>query len=508
MRKNRVYSLIYISLFLIPLGIFIRDFFEMNDIFNVDYVELMKLFNVTLLQSILTVIATFIVAIIPAYYLAYSKGKLVSLIESSIFIPFFFPTISAVVAFTIIFNSRYIVNLGLMESLLGIVIVNSFYNTPIMIKYIGEGLKKIPREIIEAGKLEGSNEVNIFLKIKLPLIKVDIAKGIFLVFIYSFLSFGIVLSIGGLKYSNLEVELARTIMEEANFSKALVIGIYQFFFVVIINYLLEYIKGYELNGEVERKDLNIFYKIVTIIYLLLEYGVVLLGIVYGFFNFYLGKISLAPLIKLFSKSFNEEYPVIESIKNSFILAGVLPIFVIIFVYLILRNYSKISNFLIVSTLGFSNAFLGILLIYMNILYNLKLEILLYIGYFLITVPIGYSFIYSYIVYFPKEINELIKLDNISRIKAFLKIEFPLLKNIFLAVYFQLFAIILGEFTIAYTMQLGDIYPIISLVNYSLYSNKLFLESGALSSLNVILVMGLYLISNVILKNIVPKNKTI
>lgn len=69
-------------------------------------------------------------------------------------------------------------------------------------------------------------------------------------------------------------------------------------------------------------------------------------------------------------------------------------------------------------MGFSSAFLGVILIYINILFEIKLWILLIIGYFLITVPIAYSFMFQYIIEFPADIVSLSKLDIKSSFKRF------------------------------------------------------------------------------------------
>lgn len=103
---------------------------------------------------------------------------------------------------------------------------------------------------------------------------------------------------------------------------------------------------------------------------------------------------------------------------------------IIFTYLLLKNFTKVTSAIVFSTMGFSSAFLGIALIYINILYDVKLWILLVIGYFLVTVPIAYSFMYQYVREFPKDILDLAKIDTLSPLKTFLLVECPILKMYF------------------------------------------------------------------------------
>ncbi|MGL5935068.1 MAG: ABC transporter permease [Cetobacterium sp.] len=502
MKKNKIYSYIYLFLWLVPLIFFIKDFFDINEINQLEILDYLNLFKISFVQGILSVLFSTLIAIIPAYYISIQKNILTKLLDSLIFIPFFFPTISTVVAFTLIYNLPIFKNINLLYSLKAIIIANVFYNSPIMIKYLSEGMKSIPINIIEASKIDGLNEIEVFYKIKLPLIFPQVFRGMFLVFIYTFSSFGIVLALGGIRYSNLEVEIANTLLRDANFTKALLLGSFQFLFLISINCLGDLYSPYELEGEFIEKKASISTTIYSIFYLLIELLIVFIGMFYGFYNFYTGSFSFQSFFKLFSKDFNKIYPVIEAISNSLILASMTPIAVILFSYLLLKNFTKLTSGIVFSTMGFSSAFLGISLIYINIIYDINLKLLLLIGYFLITLPIAYSFMYQYVKEFPKDILDLAKLDRLSSLQTFLFIELPILKDIFLATYLQIFAIILGEFTISYSMQLGRDFPTIALVNYSLFSNKKLLESATLSSLNIIIVVILFYLSN----KITQKNK--
>ncbi|MGL5744773.1 MAG: ABC transporter permease [Cetobacterium sp.] len=495
MKKNRTYSYIYLVLWVTPLIFFVKDFFQISEIESLDYLEYFKLFKISLLQGVVSVFFSTIVALIPAYYMSYRKNTLTKILEGLIFIPFFFPTISTVVAFTLLFNLPFLRDFNILYSLKAIVFANVFYNSPIMIKYLSQGMRNIPRNVVEAAKIDGLNEIGVFFKIKLPLIFPQVFRGMFLVFIYTFASFGVVLALGGIRYSNFEVEIANTLLRDANFTKALVLGAFQFLFLIGINLLGELYSPYELEGDFQQKKVSIGVFIYSLVYLLLEFSIVLIGVFYGFYNYYTGQFSLEGFLKLFSSAFNSSYPVLEGIRNSLIMASITPIFVILFTYLLLKNFTKVSSAVVFSTMGFSSAFLGIALIYLNILYDIKLWVLLIVGYFLITVPIAYSFMYQYVREFPKDILDLAKIDRLSPLKTFLLIECPILKNIFLGTYLQIFAIILGEFTISYSMQLGRDFPTIALVNYSLFSDKKLLEGAALSSVNIIIVLVLFYVSN-------------
>ncbi|WP_321328850.1 ABC transporter permease subunit [uncultured Ilyobacter sp.] len=495
MKKGKLsLNLFYMILWGIPIFMFARDFFKLKDLAEIFNESTYKTVAFSFKQASISVLLSFILSIVPAYYIAYRRDRISRLLESLIFIPFFFPVISTIVAFSIIFNLGFFKEFQVLYSFKAIIIANVFYNAPIFLKYLGEGMRSIPKEILEAARLEGIGEKDLFFKIKLPLIMPQIFRAFFMVFVYCFTSFAIILSLGGINYSTLEVEIATTLMGSFDFSRAFALGMVQFGVLTIVNSLGQRIEGYELKGEGDVKEVSFFTKIYSIIYLICEYAVVLTGLVFAFFNFYTGEISFEAFSTLFSVELNQYYPVVKGLINSLFLSGLVSALTLIFTYLILENYTKFTNYIIFSTFGFSSAFLAITLVYMNISWNIPLWVLLVIGYFLTSIPVAYSFMYQYIREFPKDILEAAKIDGAGKREIFFLIEFPILKNIFISIFLQIFAIVFGEFTITYTMQVGDIFPVVSLVNYSLASDKKFLESSALSAFNLIIIISLFILS--------------
>ena len=224
-----------------------------------------------------------------------------------------------------------------------------------------------------------------------------------------------------------------------------------------------------------------------------QYGVAGLSFIFSFINQLTGKFSIQSYLNLFSPEFNEEFGVIKGIVNSFGISVVVSGITVFIIYLIIKNYSRVTDIIIFSNMGVSGAFLAITLYYMNILFDIPLIILLGIGYLIGAIPIGYSFMYQYVKKFPVDILEASELDCKNFYQRSRYVEFPILKNIFISSFLQVFAVIFGEFTVVYTMQLGDIIPIASLVNYSLVSSKKYMESSAFSSIVLFIVLSAFLL---------------
>jgi len=70
-------------------------------------------------------------------------------LESAIFIPFFLPPVSTVIAFSLLFStsgllSRLGIHIPILYTMWAILVAHAFYNSPIFVKYIGAALRTIP----------------------------------------------------------------------------------------------------------------------------------------------------------------------------------------------------------------------------------------------------------------------------------------------------------------------------------------------------------------------------
>lgn len=495
MKKRNLITVIYLSLWLIPFVVFFKDFFEFSTISNIFNFKTFRILKNTLIQSFLSTIMSFVIALVPAYFISIKKNILSNIIESSLFIPFFFPPISTIVSFSIILNIPFIKQLNISYTLTAIVIAHSFYNSPIFVKYIGEALRKIPINIKEHSQLDGFPKTYLFFKIELPIIMPSILRAFFLVFTYSFTSFVIVLTLGNIRYSTFEVAIVKTLLSSLDFSKALGFAVIQLVFLSMINYFTTNIEEYQLEEqEPQNSSTNLWVWLASISYIFFEFSIIIIGLTASFYDFFNNKFNLYPLVKIFTNSFNKKYPVLISMRNSVIIGIFVSTATVLIVYIILRYKSRFTNFVVLSSMGISSVFLAMTLLYLNILYRINFPILVIAGYLLIAIPIAYSFMYQHITGFDKSIIEAANLDGANSFHTFINIEFPLLRPILLSTFLQIFAIIYGEFTIVYTMQMNDYFPLASVVNYQISSQKLFPESAAFSTINVIIIFALFWLS--------------
>lgn len=90
------------------------------------------------------------------------------------------PAIFFVVPFFILFS-----NLGLQDSILGLILANTFLNLPLGIILLAAGLRDIPNEVEEAAAVDGASIYRTLFSVVLPMLAPTIVATAVLVFIFS-----------------------------------------------------------------------------------------------------------------------------------------------------------------------------------------------------------------------------------------------------------------------------------------------------------------------------------
>lgn len=491
--KKGLMNAVYLFFWIAPLFLFGRDFWVWEDIQGSMDSNLWKIILFTWKQSLYSSFFAFFVAILPARYLAYHKNGLSKVLDSLSFIPFFFPVISTIGIFSILWNLPYLKEFSILYSMKAIILAHVFYNSPIFVKYIGEALRRVPKELEEAFYLDGAGAWIIFWRGQLPIIFPQVFKAFILCFSYCFLSFAIILSLGGVQNQTLEVEIYSTLVGNFNFSKAMLYGILQFLMLFLVNSFSSLFRNYELKGEAYEKKSSLFSFFFSFVYVLFEYGIVLASVFASFYNYFIGEFTLKGYLKIFNQEFQGHYPVWEAFRNSIMVSLFASLFTVLVAYFLLRYYSHIVEMVIFANLGITGAFYAMTLYYVYVLFDIPMYILLSFAYVMLGVPLAYSFLYQNVKSFPKNLDEMAYLDGARPWQRFWRVRFPILSPLFVSTFLQLFAIFLGEFTLAFTMQIGDLFPVVSLVNYSLLIDKKYLESSALSAILLFFILLLFLL---------------
>ncbi len=197
-------------------GVFSLDF--VTQILTDSYFQHVILF--TLWQALLSTLASIVLGLPLAYILAHYEFPLKRVIRALTIVPFVLPAITVALGFALLFGRNGYLNqllmslLGLSEpplpimySLTGIVLAHAFYNAPIITRTVHAAWERLDPRYEESARALGASRFYVFKDITLPMILPGLLSGAALVFIFCFLSFPIVLSVGGGRFSTIEVEI-------------------------------------------------------------------------------------------------------------------------------------------------------------------------------------------------------------------------------------------------------------------------------------------------------------
>lgn len=174
----------------------------------------------TVWQAVLSTILTLAIGLPGAYLLARYKFRGKSLIRALTGIAFVLPTLVVAAAFNALLGPQGLVNYGLMSilgleqppiqftnTLMAILVAHVFYNTTIVLRLVGDFWSHIDPRQGDAAAVLGANRIRVLWHITIPLLLPAIASAALLVFIFTFTSFGVILVLGGPRFSTLETEI-------------------------------------------------------------------------------------------------------------------------------------------------------------------------------------------------------------------------------------------------------------------------------------------------------------
>lgn len=135
----------------------------------------------------------------------------------------------------------------------GIILANVFYNFSFCIRVLGESWERISPNLREASASLGGSRSHSFWRITFPLLTPSISYLFILIFLYSFLSFTVVLVLGGYLYKTFEVLIYIEYNSKLNFDRATMIAVAQMLILAAVLYLQNWFgRRIRLTGEFGR----------------------------------------------------------------------------------------------------------------------------------------------------------------------------------------------------------------------------------------------------------------
>lgn len=517
-------------LFLLPLAVIILFFFlpvfSILRFINIKSLSLIvgspyyfSVIGFTITQAIISTFFSVLLGLPGAWIMSHVSFRGKNFFYSLTTVPFVLPSIIVVTGFVLFLGNNGIINnllsnftglsttpLRILYTFKAIILAHTFYNFPISLRLISTEWQKIGKNRLEAAEILGAGKIKIFFTIILPAILPSIIASASLIFIFCFMSFAIVLVLGGgPEYTTIEVEiyrLARVNIDLELASSLALIGailtsFFTFFYVTFQKKLSSYSTPETPISEKKIGNLSLKKRIFVIIYLLL----ILLFL-------------MGPIVTIIIRSFQtrtgwngeiffscknylnilKSSIVINSIKNSLkfalfslsisILSGLLASFFITK----MRGYSSVvAETIFMFPMGLSSIVLG--LGYYSVLSSLSFNnlsgIFIIMAHTMISLPFIIRTLTTGIKTIPPNLSEASHSLGANTLKTFLKIELPLLKGSIITAISFAFCISIGD--INTTMILSDTHTTtIPIIIYRYISSYNFFGACAMGTILIIL----------------------
>jgi thiamine transport system permease protein len=129
-------------------------------------------------------------------------------LRAVLLVPFVLPTLVVGVAFRqLLGGAGPLGGLGLDGSALGIVAGLAFFNTAVVIRTVGATWESLDPRPAEAAAALGASPRQVLWTVTLPALRPAIVSAATVVFLFCATAFGVVLTLGGLRYSTIETEI-------------------------------------------------------------------------------------------------------------------------------------------------------------------------------------------------------------------------------------------------------------------------------------------------------------
>jgi thiamine transport system permease protein len=209
--------------------------------------EVWRPLSFTIFQAVLSTLLTLIVGLPAAYVFARFVFPGKGLLRVMTILPFILPTVVVAASFNALLGPRGWVNLLLMQlfhlptppvnilnSLAVILLAHVFYNTTIMISVVGTAWEHLDPRLEAAARVLGASTWRAFWEVTLPLLRPALLAALLLVFMFDFTSFGVILLLGGPRFSTIEVEIYIQALQMLNLPLAGLLSAVQLLFTFLL----------------------------------------------------------------------------------------------------------------------------------------------------------------------------------------------------------------------------------------------------------------------------------
>jgi thiamine transport system permease protein len=198
----------------------------------------------TLWQATASTLLTLLVAMPGAYVLARYEFPGRRMVRALVTVPFVLPTVVVGSAFVgLLGPGGPLAGLGLDQTVWAILVAHVFFNYAVVVRTVGGLWSHLDPRAEEAARMLGAGRARAFREITLPALRPAIAAAAAVVFLFTFTSFGVILILGGSRFSTLETEIYRQTAQLLNLPLAAALTVVQLVAIVVLLLVTGWIEG-------------------------------------------------------------------------------------------------------------------------------------------------------------------------------------------------------------------------------------------------------------------------
>jgi thiamine transport system permease protein len=200
----------------------------------------------TLYQAALSTVASVLLGLPGAYLLSRYEFRGRATLRSLTILPFVLPSIMVAVGFIAMFGRTGVLNdllapvglgpVNLLFTLELVILAHAFYNAPLVVRLVTAAWEGVDARRVETARAMGAPPARAFRDVVLPELRPALLTAALLTFVFTFMSFPIVLALGGLRLATVEVWLYSRVQNLA-LGEAATLGAIETGFSLALTYL-------------------------------------------------------------------------------------------------------------------------------------------------------------------------------------------------------------------------------------------------------------------------------
>jgi thiamine transport system permease protein len=194
-----------------------------------------RILTFTVWQAALSSVLALMLGVPVAHLLYRRRFRGGAALRALVMVPFVLPTVVVGLAFrTLLAPSGWLAFLGWDGTVYAILAAHLFLNIAVVVRTVGAAWEHLDPRAEQAARSLGAGPIRTLFTVTLPALGPAIAAAGTLVFLFCATSFGVILVLGGARYSTLETEIYRQTSEVGDLRTAAVLSLTQIVLVVAV----------------------------------------------------------------------------------------------------------------------------------------------------------------------------------------------------------------------------------------------------------------------------------